>query len=203
MPLEQDIRDAMTGGLALTIEFADGMNDLGTGNRQVYLTAIPGGVRISPNAPGEQVTILWLPWRQGEMYQLRAETIEAAPNGRLFFTYYMTGCKLFAIRGGPVWHIDAQIPVAQFWPRICDEEWVKDNWQAGTAMPVAYLHRAGQGPALWDLSAFLEGDPPTTYGAANVGQAIVGGIVTDGVIDYYYQSSPWAPLKYAFEKRLK
>jgi hypothetical protein len=197
MPLADDIRAAMTGGGNLTIEFDPVLNTRASGSQQVYLHAIPGGVRIDLTAPGDQATILWLPWRQGELTELQPYSIQNAADDTLFFTYYLSGCKVFAIQGGPVWHIDAEVTVAEFWPQILDDDWVAENWDPGTAQMVAYIRRAGQNALLWDLSAYLQGNGPTTYGANNIGQAIVGGIVTGGMLDFYYQSSPWASLPYS------
>jgi hypothetical protein len=162
------------------------------------------GVRVDLEAPGEPATILWLPWKQGELRELVPFWVEQAAPGTVFLTYYLSGCKLFSIHGGPTWHIDAQIEADLFWPRIAAEEWVEDYWPAGTSQHVAYLHRAGQPAALWDLSGFLEGAAPTTYGNGNVGQAIVGGVVNDDhKLDLYYQTSPWKPLGFASQRRLK
>lgn len=197
MTLADDIRAAMTGGGDLTIEFDPALNAVGPGSQVVYLHAIDGGVRIDLTAPGEQETILWLPWRQGQITELQPYTIGRAADDTLFFTYYLSGCKVFAIQGGPVWHIDAPIDVGEFWPVILDDDWVAENWQPGEAQNVAYIVRAGQNPLLWDLQAYLQGNGPTAYGADNVGQAIVGGIVTGGVLNFYYQSSPWASLPYS------
>jgi hypothetical protein len=120
----------------------------------------------------------------------------------LFLTYYLSGCKVFAIRGEPVWHIDAQISVKEFWPRIQNEEWVEDNWAPGTTQQVAYLHRAGQNKDLWNLSAYLEGDPPSTYGSQNVGAAVVGGVVNHSQqLDLYFKASPWGSLVYTSQQR--
>jgi hypothetical protein len=204
MPLEDDIRDAMIQGQAYVIEFDQALNARAAGNLPVYLHAIPGGARIDLTAAGgEPATILWLPWRQGMVTEIQAATIAAAPNNRLFFTYYLSGCKVFAIQGGPVWHIDAPVSVAEFWPEILDDLWVEQNWEPGTAQQVAYIHRAGQNADLWDLSAYLAGGAPTTYGNGNVGQAIVGGVMNNAQLDYYYQSSPWQVLPYATQTMKK
>ncbi len=196
-PIQDNLRYQMTHGGDLTVVFDVALNAKSPGRQQVYLHEIEGGVRIDLDASGEPATILWLPWRQGEITELQPSSVESAAEGTLFFTYYLSGCKVFAIRGGPVWHVDAPISVAEFWPRIASDEWVEDNWSAGTAQQVAYIHRAGQAANLWDLSAYLTGAAPTTYGAGNVGQAIVGGVVNGGQLDFYYQASPWKVLGYA------
>jgi len=197
MSLADDIRAAMTQGGNLSIEFDQALNAMYQGSRQVYLVPINGGVRINANGPGEQATILWLPWRQGEITELQPSVIESAADGTLFFTYYLNGCKAFAIQGGPVWHSDAGITAAMFWQRVASDEWVEDNWRVGSARQVAYIHRAGQPANLWDLSAYLMGAPPTTYGYGNMGQATVGGIVNSGQLGFYYQALPWQVLPYA------
>jgi hypothetical protein len=198
MPLQDDIRNAMTQGGDLVVTFDQALNALYPGSRQVYLVATDdGGVRINANGPGEQATILWLPYRQGEITELLASVIAAAADDTLFFTYYLSGCKVFAIQGGPVWHSDAEIDAATFWDRVQSDEWVEDNWPAGDPQQVAYIRRAGQSANLWDLSPYLVGAPPSTYGDGNVGQATVGGVVTGGQLAFYYQTSPWQVLPYA------
>lgn len=197
-PIQDQVRAAMTGGGNLNLEFDAALNSKAPGPLQVYLHETSAGVRVDLDGTGELATVLWLPWKQGELQTLQPYSIgKAAPN-TLFFTYYLTGCKVFAIRGGPVWHVDAPIEVDEFWPQILNDEWVTDNWEPGTQQPVAYLHRAGQEAALWDLSAYLVGGPPSTYGEGNVGQALVGGVV-DGnqQLDLYFKASPWAPLAYS------
>jgi hypothetical protein len=196
-PIQDQVRAAMTGGGNLDLEFDAALNDKAPGPLQVYLHETATGVRVDLDDTGEPATVLWLPWRQGTLQMLQPFSIGRAARGSLFFTYYLTGCKVFAIRGGPVWHVDAPIPVGEFWPQIVGDEWVTDNWEPGTEQPVAYLRRAGQQAELWDLSEHLVGNPPSTYGAGNVGQALVGGVVDDNQqLDLYFKSSPWAPLGY-------
>jgi hypothetical protein len=202
-PLQDRIRAAMTGGGNLNLEFSVDLNARPPGSLQVYLHEIQNGVRVDLSSPGEAATIQWLPWQQGALTVLRPPSASVPPN-TLFLTYYLSGCKVFAIRGGPVWHIDAPVAVDEFWPEILSDEWVEDNWPAGTPQDVAYLHRAGQAPALWDLSAHLQGGAPNTYGAGNVGQAIVGGVVNGNhQIDLYFMTSPWSRLGYARQVRGK
>lgn len=203
-PIQDSVRAAMTGGGDLDLNFDEVLNTRAPGLLQVYLHETDGGVRVDLNSPGEAATILWLPWKQGELQMLQPYSVAKQAPGGLFFTYYLTGCKVFAIRGGPVWHIDAVVAVAEFWPLIAEDDWVQENWQARTPQDVAYLHRAGQAANLWDLSAFLAGGPPSTYGAGNVGEAIVGGIVNDDrELDLYFKASPWLSLPYTATKLLK
>jgi hypothetical protein len=196
-PLQDRIRAAMTGGGNLDLDLSPDLNARSQGSLQVFLHEIPNGVRVDLSGPGEAATILWLPWRQGQLRVWRPPSAAIQPN-ILFLTYYLTGCKIFAIRGGPIWHIDAPVNVNEFWPQILNDEWVEDNWPAGTQKDVAYLRRAGQNATLWDLSARLQGGAPTTYGAGNVGQALVGGVVNSShQIDLYFKASPWHRLGYA------
>jgi hypothetical protein len=196
-PLQDRIRIAMTDGGDLDLVLDQALNGRAPGSQQVYLHDVGNNaIRIDLSNDGEPATILWLPWRQGTLQVLQPASIERAAAGSLFLTYYLSGCKLFAVQGGPVWHIDAQVSVAEFWPEIQGNEWVEDNWPAGTVQDVAYLHRAGQDPALWDLSAQLQGGPPATYGNGNVGQALVGGVVGGGQLALYFKASPWAGLSY-------
>lgn len=194
-PIEDRVRIAMTGGGDLELVIDVNLNQRPPGSQLVYLTETEDSVFVNRDGPGEEATILWLPWKQGELTALQPYSIAKMPENSLFLTYYLSGCKVFGIQGGPVWHIDAPVDVGEFWPQIVASEWVEDNWQPGTAQAVAYLHRAGQTPNLWDLSAYLTGAPPTTYGAGNVGAATVGGVVNAAQeIDFYFQASPWAPL---------
>jgi len=206
-PIQDEVRQAMTGGGNLDLELAVELNDKASGTLDVYLHQVSADrvrVDLDPKGDGEPAEVLWLPWKQGEMPMLRASSIESAQRDTLFFTYYLSGCKVFAIRGGPVWHIDAPVSVNEFWPRITSDEWVEDNWPTGTAQNVAYLHRAGQADALWNLSDYLVGGPPTTYGAGNIGQAIVGGVVNNNnQLDLYFKASPWASLDYTEQLRKK
>lgn len=202
-PLQDRIRAAMTGGGDLNLVLDPALNDKAPGSLLVYLHDLGDGIRVDLDQSGEAATILWLPWRQGELQALQPASIERAAANSLFLTYYLSGCKIFAIQGGPVWHIDAQVSVAEFWPQIQASEWVQDNWQAGGAQDVAYLHRAGQNAALWDLSAYLQGGAPTTYGNRNAGQALVGGVVGNGQLDLYFKASPWADLGYSPQKSKK
>lgn len=203
-PLQDAIRAAMIGGGSLTITFDPALNGRAPGALDVYLHEIPGGVRIDQISPGEAARILWLPWKQGELTTLQPFSVTAAAANTLFFTYYLSGCKVFAVGGGPVWHIDAPVTVAEFWPQIMDNEWVEDNWPVGETQQVAYLHRAGQSVNLWDLSAYLSGPAPATYGQGDLGQATVGGIVNaNHKLDFYVQASPWAQLKYAAQQLRK
>lgn len=202
-PLQDRIRAAMTGGGALDLTLAPALNDKSSGTLQVFLHEIPNGVRVDLSGPGEAATILWLPWRQGQLQIMQPPSAAIARN-TLFLTYYLSGCKVFAIGGGPIWHIDASVRVSEFWPEILNDDWVSDNWPAGTRKDVAYLHRAGQDALLWDLSARLQGGAPTTYGAGNLGQALVGGVVSGNrQIDLYFKSSPWRRLGYAGQVRKK
>jgi len=201
--LQDRIRAAMTGGGNLNLQFSADLNTKAAGSLQVYLHEIENGVRVDLTSPGEAATIQWLPWKEGELSVMRPPSA-SVPANTLFLTYYLTGCKVFAIRGGPVWHIDAPVDVGEFWPQIQNDEWVEDNWPQGTPQDVAYLHRADQAAALWDLSAHLQGGAPTTYGAGNVGQAIVGGVVNaNHQIDLYFMASPWSALAYAKQVRKK
>ncbi|HEX6369258.1 MAG TPA: BLF1 family deaminating toxin [Longimicrobium sp.] len=193
--IQDQVRAAMTDGGDLELEFDSALNTKGAGSLQVFLHETTNGVRVDLDDAGEAATVLWLPWKQGELQTLQPFSIgKAAPN-TLFFTYYLSGCKVFAIGGGPVWHIDAPIEAAEFWPQIVSDEWVEENWEPGSEQPVAYLHRAGQQAALWDLSPYLIGGPPSTYGAGNVGQGLVGGVVDDSKrIDLYFKTSSVSPL---------
>lgn len=204
-----DIVAAMTGGGTLNVQFDPRLNGKAPGRLEVFLSAgdLPDSVKVGVEGPGESANILWLPWKQGELQTLQPDSVERVPPGTLFLTYVLSGCKLFAIRGGPVWHIDAPVEVGEFWPRILDDDWVKDFWSVGTAQDVAYLHRAGQQPELWDLTGLLQGGAETTYGADNLGDARVGGIVVEGqqgkYLDLYVRTSPWASLSYAEGRRKK
>src|SRR2546423_12002838 len=126
-PLQDRIRTAMTSGGTLNLQFSADLNARAPGSLQVYLHEIPNGVRVDLSSPGEAATIQWLPWRQGGLTVLRPPSASVPPN-TLFLTYYLSGCKVFAIRGGPVWHIDAQVGVDEFWPVILSDDWVADNW---------------------------------------------------------------------------
>lgn len=203
-PIQDKVRDAMTHGGDLDIVLDPALNGRISGFLDVYLRETgPNTVAIGLNAPGEAARILWLPWKQGELPALWPGVSGTAPANMLFFTYYLSGCKVFAIEQGPIWHIDAEVKVQEFWPRIQNEEWVEDNWAPGTSKNVAYVHRSGQPNNLWDLSAYLDGAAPSTYGRDNVGSALVGGVVGDGGrIALYMKASPWASFKYA-PQRLK
>lgn len=204
-PIQDKVRAQMTGGGDLNLEFVPELNNQSIGSLRVYLhEENKTQVRVNLNNTGELATVLWLPWKQGEMRTLQPLSIERADINTLFLTYYLSGCKVFAIRGGPVWHIDAQIPVTEFWPFILQDEWVEDNWGQGKEQQVAYLHRAGQKPDLWDLKAHLEGDLPSTYGSGNLGDALVGGVVNASrQLDLYFKAgtSRWASLKYTSQRR--
>jgi hypothetical protein len=202
--LQDRIRDAMTGGGDLELELDQALNGRGPGPQQVYLHDLGASIGIDlEENDGEAAAILWLPWRQGSLTVLQPYSIQRAAPDTLFLTYYLSGCKIFAIQGGPVWHIDAPVDVGEFWPEIQGSEWVEDHWPAGGAQDVAYLHRAGQNALLWDLSAQLQGGAPTTYGHGNLGQALVGGVVNNGQLDLYVKSSPWAALAYGLQKLRK
>ncbi|AGK47949.1 MULTISPECIES: eIF4A-inactivating lethal factor BLF1 [Burkholderia] len=205
--LETQIRQAMKTGGTLTIEFDQALNQKSPGTLNVFLHSTKGGVRIDLDSgnQGEPAKILWLPWKQGELQTLQPGSISTT--GMLFFTYYLTGCKVFAASGGPVWHIDAPVEVEQFWPRMSSDEWMED-WEIGTDQAIAYLHRAGQRDNLWNLSKYLEGPAPSTYGRDNLGEAVVGGIVSGPRQMDLYQyattssgSSPWSRLAYTNQRR--
>lgn len=204
-PLQDRIRDAMAGGGELGLDLDQALNTKGPGTQEVYLHDQGASIRVDLDNgnDAEAATILWIPWRQGSVTVLQPYSTWKAAPGTLFLTYYLSGCKIFAIRGGPVWHIDAQVIVAEFWPEIMSNEWVEENWSAGETQEVAYLHRAGQNASLWDLSAHLQGGAPTTYGNGNLGQALVGGIVNNGQLDLYFKSSPWSKLAYETQKLIK
>ncbi|ABA50512.1 hypothetical protein BURPS1710b_2316 [Burkholderia pseudomallei 1710b] len=205
--LEAQIRQAMKTGSTLTIEFDQALNQKSPGTLNVFLHPANGGVRIDLDSgnQGEPAKILWLPWKQGELQTLQPGSISTVD--MLFFTYYLSGCKVFAGDGGPIWHIDAPVEANQFWRRMSSDEWMED-WEVGTDRQVAYLHRAGQSDSLWNLSAYLEGAAPSTYGRDNLGQAVVGGIVTGRQQMSLYQyattssgSSAWSPLTYTLQQR--
>ncbi|AOI42305.1 eIF4A-inactivating lethal factor BLF1 [Burkholderia oklahomensis] len=205
--LETQIRQAMKTGSAFTVEFDQSLNQKSPGTLSVFLHSMNGGVRIDLDSGnhGESAKILWLPWKQGELQTLQPGSIST--KDMLFFTYYLSGCKVFAGSGGPIWHIDAPVDVTQFWRRMTSDEWMED-WDTGTDRAVAYLHRAGQSENLWNLSEYLEGPAPSTYGSGNLGQAVVGGIVSGPKqVDLYRYattssgSSPWSPLAYANQRR--
>ncbi|CAJ0808492.1 hypothetical protein LMG19083_04715 [Ralstonia psammae] len=202
MTIQDDLRAAMTDGADRTLEFDAVLNARYPGKLDVYLHATETGFRIDLDSSGEPATILWLPWKQGELTTLRPESIGNADVGTLFFTYDLSGCKLFAILGGPVFHIDAPVTADEMWQQISSDEWVEEHWESGSQQ-VAYVHRDGQDAGLWDLSAYLVSDgPPSTYGNGNVGSAIVGGVVNaDHQLDLYMRSSPWASLKYSGQTR--
>ncbi|AOJ09878.1 eIF4A-inactivating lethal factor BLF1 [Burkholderia mayonis] len=207
--LETQIRQAMKTGSAFTVEFDQSLNQKSPGTLSVFLHSMNGGVRIDLDSGnhGESAKILWLPWKQGELQTLQPGSISTPDT--LFFTYYLSGCKVFAGRSGPIWHIDAPVDAAQFWRRMTSDEWMED-WVTGTDRAVAYLHRAGQRENLWKLSEYLEGPAPSTYGSGDLGQAVVGGIVSGPQqVDLYRYattssgSSPWSPLTYGDQRRKK
>ena len=211
-PIQDKIRTAMTSGGNLFIEFDSALNGKPPGSLNVYLQEIQSGagVKINLNSPGELANIIWLPWKQGQLTALRPSSIKG--QNTLFFTYNLTGCKVFAIQDGPIWHIDAPIEVKEFWPQIANDEWVEDYWEVSTEKQVAYLRRGGQDSKYWDLSEYLQGVGPTTYSSNNIGEAVVGGVVNASEqLDLYFkvtpqsssESSSWTPLKYNSQKRLK
>jgi hypothetical protein len=201
-PIQDKLRTAMTTGGTLTVDFSSDLNAKAAGRLDVFLHDLGTSIRIDLVNTGEPANILWLPWKQGNLTELQPSSITGAAVNSLFFTYYLSGCKVFGVRGGPVWHIDAPVTVAEFWPRIASDEWVEDYWPVGDTEDVAYIHRAGQQTNLWDLSTHLSGAAPTTYGSGNVGQAIVGGVVNASKqIDFYFQASPWARLPYGKQTR--
>ncbi|HVI45116.1 MAG TPA: BLF1 family deaminating toxin [Chitinophaga sp.] len=206
MNILDNLRNAMETGGNLGVTFTQELNTKAPGMIQVYLHQVDANtVRIDLQPQGgEEASILWLPWRQGELPVLQPFSIDTVPVGTLFFTYELTGCKVFAIQGGPAWHIDSEVRVDEFWPRIMSEEWVEDHWPVNTTQNVAYIHRAGQAAGLWDLSAHLNGAAPQTYGHNNVGNAVVGGIVRQSSnskqLELYYKASPWAKFSYAAQK---
>lgn len=192
----------MRNGGELRLSLDPDLNLQSPGKLRVYLHEVNENeirVDLDPGNNAEPADIVWLPWRQGEMPMVQPYSISSSPPETIFLTYELTGCKIFGIQGGPVWHIDAEVSVDEFWPIIQQEEWVQENWPAGETQNLAYLHRAGQPPELWDLSAHLAGAAPTTYGSGgNLGNAFVGGIVNDeGQLDFYFQASPWKTLPYA------
>lgn len=203
-PIQDKVRAEMTGGGSLNLDLILELNHQSVGLLQVYLhEENQTEVSVDLNKTGELAEVLWLPWRQGELQTLLPYWIEKGELNTLFLTSYLSGCKVFAIRGGPVWHIDAPIPVTEFWPLILNSEWVEDNWEPGTEQQVAYLHRADQESTLWNLSAYLDGAPPSTYGSDNLGQAVVGGVVNASQqIDLYFKfnKSPWASLNYTSQR---
>ncbi len=209
--LIDDIRNAMTSGGNLYLQLGPELKGKSPALIDVFLRRINNETievnSVDFNPPGESAKLLWLPWKQGELTQLQRFSIERADPETLFLTFYLTGCKVFAIKDGPVWHIDAPVSVTEFWPRIEKDEWVEDNWAKGTEKSVAYLHRAGQGQDLWDLSQYLTGNPPNTYSCGDVGEALVGGIVKDEnnskYIDLYFSTtpSPWESMGYNNQRR--
>lgn len=206
MSLLQDIKNAMINGEDLELSFDQALNDKAGGGLDVYLhEERPNRIRVDLTAEGgEKARILWLPWKQGGLPSLSAHSVTSPRNeGKLFLTYVLSGCKVFGIAGGPIWHIDATISANVFWEQIQDVEWIQDNWQIGESQDVAYIHREGQREEYWNLSNYLEGDEPITYGRGNVGSAIVGGIVNHGKIDLYLKASPWKTFKYTNQKRKK
>lgn len=205
MPLIDMIRNAMINGTPLNLDLDLELNQILPGLRPVYLHPLSNGVRVDLEAPGEQAPILWLPWTQGELRSLMPYWVAQAPPGTVFLTYYLTGCKLFAIYGGPTFHIDSEMTVAEFWPQIVGTEWVDANWPVGRSQNVAYLYRAGQPGRFWNLASQLQGPPPTTYGNGdNTGMALVGGVLNSSrQIDLYYQTSPWMPLAFSAQQRLE
>ena len=73
MPLENDVRNAMRNGGTLDVEFDAALNDLASGTQDVYFHSINADlVRIDTTpAGGELVTILWMPYNQGNITTLR------------------------------------------------------------------------------------------------------------------------------------
>ncbi|GAA5240172.1 hypothetical protein BMMON2_29940 [Burkholderia mallei] len=98
--LEAQIRQAMKTGSTLTIEFDQALNQKSPGTLNVFLHPANGGVRIDLDSgnQGEPAKILWLPWKQGELQTLQPGSISTVD--MLFFTYYLSGCKVFAGDGG-------------------------------------------------------------------------------------------------------
>ncbi|NET05138.1 MAG: BLF1 family deaminating toxin [Symploca sp. SIO2B6] len=212
--IQDQIRTAMTTGGKLQLNFDQILNTKPSGKLDVYLHKINSSdtveVDLNPSG-GEAAQVLWLPYKQGELTTLQPFSIGNVPSNTLFMTYDLSGCKVFAVNKttgdeacGPVWHIDAEITTKEFWPQITSDEWVEDWWQPGTQQQVAYLHRFGQSSNLWDLSPYLEGPPPTTYGDEKVLSAVVGGVVNNSKkIDLYFQEpkSSWTSLNYTSQKR--
>lgn len=214
------IRDGMTKGSDLKVTFGEGMKAKGTGKTVVYLHENKDdGILIDDvKDGGEECEILWLPWKQGEAYVINEYSIGAAKADQLFFTFKLTGCRVFGIEGGggeeqnegaPIWHIDAGIDAKEFMEKIfVSNDWVIDNWNVGSDQNLAYLRRAGQNPENWDLSAYFKGDPPSTYGKDNVGECTIGGICNGkGKITLYKQESvanaKWESLNYTKQNRIK
>jgi uncharacterized Zn-binding protein involved in type VI secretion len=202
-------KEGMTKGTRFELEIDSSLKEKASGLLNVSLHKIETGVRICSTVTGELVDALWLPWKQGNLATLQPFVHKSHnKSGMPFLTSYLSGCKVFAIRGGPIWHIDAMVSVQEFWPKILNSDWVEDHWEDGGTQEVAYLHRAGQDRDLWDLSAYLDGAEPSTYGEGNLGAGLVGGIVdNDQRIDLYLKvtlnsrSSEWAPLRYATQLR--
>jgi hypothetical protein len=209
MALIDDIRNAMTSGGNLYLLLGRELMDKSPALIDVFLRRIDNDTievnSVDFNPPGESATLLWLPWKQGDLTLLQRYSIEKAEPETLFLTHYLSGCKVFAIKDGPVWHIDAPVSVTEFWPRIENDEWVLENWQTGTEKLVAYLHLAGQPNDSWDLSQYLPGNQPNTYGCGNIGEALLGGIVKDSnnskYIDLYFRTTPWESMRYNNQTR--
>ena len=204
--LADQIRQAMKQGGNFNVEMAEAIKGIVSGKLTVYLHKNDNGALINKEEKdGEKCDILWLPWKQGNLPCLGTYPIESVPENTLFFTYYLSGCKIFGIKGGPIWHIDAPILVSESIKVIKEDEWVEDNWEISKSQQVAYLHRLGQQSKDWDLSDYLKGDAPTTYGKDNVGQCIVGGIVNaeKQIHLYYYDGKVWKPFDYTTQTLLK
>jgi hypothetical protein len=198
----------------IDLELSGDINTYPAGKLDVCFRKNDNSIEIWPAKNYEQgderATILWLPWKQGEVTMLNERSIQQAPPKTLFLTYDLTGCKILFLRNGPIWHIDAQVHPGEFFPVVSGSEWVEDNWESGESDLSTYIHRHGQDSKLWDLSDYIKENPTPSreYGKGNIGDALVVGFVNDlKTLNLYmrseYAAGAWTPLTEAVMTRKK
>lgn len=219
MTLLQDIKTAMINSGTLNLLISNELNGA-TGLQTVYLHKIEGQdmIRVDLTAEGgEQAKILYLPWVSQKNCILSERHVSDAPADTLFLTYELSGCKVFGIEGGPIWHIDGGLSVPEFSKSIFECEWCLEHWFGATEaidpaegeshyQNVAYIHRSGEPENEWDLTAFISGAAPVTYGAEGdqIGSAVVGGIRGEAasLTLYCRRDTGWSPFVYSAQELL-
>lgn len=208
----------MLGNAGWKVQFGDDLKQSPAGSQAVFLHQQADGLVLidkqqggdGGSEPGEACTILWLPWKQGELVALSSYSMGKCDPGTLFFTHDFSGCKLLSIAGGPVFHIDSPVAVKDFVPHIQKVEEIEDMGGL-KGQSCAYIYSLTSKPEEFDLTAYRESEwekQATTYGmAGTVGECRVGGVLsqTDGGSKYIdlrlyqaiQQKDSWKAIKYA------
>merc|ERR1719295_244984 len=202
------LRQQMRDNAGWKVRFGDDLIDSPSGRQEVFLHQEANDFVLidKKQKGGEKCTILWLPYKQGEVTCLTSYNVSKADAGTLFFTHNLSGCKLLSVAGGPVFHIDHNVTVKEFVPHIQTMEDIEDLGGL-KGQSCAFVYSENSKPAVYSLADYGGSqceEQATTYGKAGVaGECTVGGVLLEsGQIELHLhqnvqQKESWKAIEYA------